>query len=173
MQQMGMPQNGQPIITNQMQPMVIKSVWMCLWRYINEIIIVSFLSPLQTANAYIASVPASNPYNPYFAPGQLVPTILGPDPGSTATVSQQIGPCVPQPVPMPPQQKLPQHTDRIEVSYYSYWLECKSIDTNQSARRSRGVEVLFTICVHRDERSVGNLMIKAISFCCCAAAAAV
>ncbi|KAG5669980.1 hypothetical protein PVAND_000269 [Polypedilum vanderplanki] len=90
MQQMGMPQNGQPIITNQMQPM--------------------------TANAYITSVPASNPYNPYFAPGQLVPTILGPDPGSaTATVSQQIGPCVPQPVPMPPQQKLPQHTDRIEM----------------------------------------------------------
>jgi hypothetical protein len=39
MQQMGMPQNGQQIITNQMQPMVIKSVWMCLWRFINKIIV--------------------------------------------------------------------------------------------------------------------------------------
>lgn len=74
----------------------------------------------QATNAYIASVPASTPYNPYFAaPGQLVPTILGPDPSSApaTAVSQQIGPCVPQPVPIPQQHKLPQHTDRIEVSW--------------------------------------------------------
>jgi hypothetical protein len=76
------------------------------------------LTKQKAANAYIAGVPASNPYsNPYFAPGQLIPTILGPDPGSAnAAVSQQIGPCVPQPVPMPPQQKLPR-SDRIEVSH--------------------------------------------------------
>ncbi|CRK87958.1 CLUMA_CG001744, isoform A [Clunio marinus] len=91
MQQMGMPPNGQPIITNQMQPMA--------------------------PNAYIAGVPASNHYNPYFAPGQLVPTILGPDPStvSQASVSPQMTQCVPQPVPMPQQQKHPQHSDRIET----------------------------------------------------------
>ncbi|XP_070502948.1 protein muscleblind isoform X1 [Chironomus tepperi] len=90
MQQMGIAPNGQPIITSQLQPM--------------------------TANAYITGVPASNPYNPYYAPGQLVPTILGPDPSTaTATVSPQLGPCIPQPVSMPPQQhKLPR-SDRIEV----------------------------------------------------------
>ncbi|CAG9807383.1 unnamed protein product [Chironomus riparius] len=91
MQQMTIPQNSQTIITNQMQPM--------------------------TANAYIASVPASTPYNPYYAaPGQLVPTIIGPDPSAPQTaVSQQIGPCVPQTVQIPQQHKLPQHTDRIEM----------------------------------------------------------
>lgn len=77
-----------------------------------------FIQFQQTANAYITGVPANNPYNPYFAPGQLVPTILGPDPSTaTATVSPQLGPCVPQPVSMPPQQhKLPR-SDRIEVSF--------------------------------------------------------
>lgn len=90
MQQMGMPPNGQ-IITNQIQQM--------------------------PPNAYITSVPASSPYNPYFAPGQLVPTtILGPDPSAaTAAVSPQMTQCVPQPCQMAQQQKHPQHTDRIEM----------------------------------------------------------
>lgn len=70
----------------------------------------------KAANAYIAGVPASNPYNPYFAPGQLVPTILGPDPSNgTANVSPQMTQCVQQAVPMPQHQKLPR-SDRIEVS---------------------------------------------------------
>ena len=72
--------------------------------------------PNKAANAYIAGVPASNPYNPYFAPGQLVPTILGPDPSNAnANVSPQMTQCVSQAVPMPQQQKLPR-SDRIEVS---------------------------------------------------------
>jgi hypothetical protein len=77
-----------------------------------------FFSLLQPPNAYIAGVPASNHYNPYY-PGQLVPTILGPDPSSVsqAQVSPQMTQCVPQAVPMPQQQKHhPQHSDRIEVS---------------------------------------------------------
>lgn len=71
----------------------------------------------KAANAYIAGVPAaSNPYNPYFAPGQLVPTILGPDPSTaTATISPQMTQCVPQQCQMPQQQKIPR-SDRIEVS---------------------------------------------------------
>lgn len=72
----------------------------------------------KAANAYIAGVPASNPYNPYFAPGQLVPTILGPDPSNgTASVSPQMTQCVQQAVSMPQQQKLPR-SDRIEVSSF-------------------------------------------------------
>lgn len=74
----------------------------------------------KAANAYIAGVPASNPYNPYFAPGQLVPTILGHDPSSaTASVSPQMTQCVSQAIPMPQQQKLPR-SDRIEVSLYVF-----------------------------------------------------
>lgn len=70
-----------------------------------------FWTFLKAANAYITGVPTSNPYNPYtFAPGQLV---LGPDPGTT--VSSPMTPCVPQPVQMQQQQKLPR-SDRIEVS---------------------------------------------------------
>lgn len=114
MQQMGMPPNGQPIITNQMQPMVRDEKKNKISLDSNE-----YFFYLQAANAYITGVPTSNPYTSYtFAPGQLVPTtILGPaDPASaSATVSPQMTPCVPQPVPMPQQQKLPQ-PDRIEVS---------------------------------------------------------
>lgn len=77
--------------------------------------LIFFVLIIKAANAYITGVPASNPYNPYFAPGQLVPTILGPDPSTAPTTAPQLGPCVPQPVTMPPQQKLPR-SDRIEVS---------------------------------------------------------
>lgn len=111
MQQMSIPQNSQTIITNQMQPMVG-----ILFDPLMAESTQKLLSHYQTANAYITSVPASTQYNPYFAaPGQLVPTILGPDPSSAPPTAQQIGPCVPQPVQIPQQHKLPQHTDRIEV----------------------------------------------------------
>jgi hypothetical protein len=50
-------------------------------------------------------------YSPYFAPGHLVPTILGPDPSSVAS---QLGQhCVQQAVPIA-QQKIPR-SDRLEV----------------------------------------------------------
>ncbi|CAO1426437.1 unnamed protein product [Diamesa serratosioi] len=86
MQQMGMVPNGQPIISNQMQPMA--------------------------ATPYLAGVPVSNPYNPgqYYAPGHLVQ--LGPDPSTTARH------CVPQPIQMPQQQKIPR-SDRIEMDMKS------------------------------------------------------
>jgi muscleblind len=111
MQQMGMPPTGQPIITNQIQPMVSS--------FDGEIVVGLQKQQyfIQAPNAYIAGVPASNHYNPYY-PGQLVPTILGPDPStvSQASVSPQMTQCVPQAVPIPQQQKHhPQPTDRIEV----------------------------------------------------------
>jgi muscleblind protein len=88
MQHMGIAPNGQPIMSSQIQPMA--------------------------ANPYLAGVPASSPYSPYFAPGQLVPTLLGPDPTTTATVASPLGPCVPQAVPIAQQQKIPR-SDRIEM----------------------------------------------------------
>uniref|UniRef100_A0A182Q0Y9 Muscleblind-like CCCH zinc finger domain-containing protein n=1 Tax=Anopheles farauti TaxID=69004 RepID=A0A182Q0Y9_9DIPT len=62
-------------------------------------------------NPYLASMPAST-YSPYFQPGHLVPTLLGPvsDPSSVS----QLGPVVQQAV-VSTQQKIPR-SDRLEVS---------------------------------------------------------
>ncbi|XP_063695969.1 bromodomain-containing protein DDB_G0280777 isoform X4 [Culicoides brevitarsis] len=57
-------------------------------------------------NPYLTSMPANATYNPFYAPGHLVPTILGPDPNSVQTVVQQAVPVA--------QQKIPR-SDRIEV----------------------------------------------------------
>lgn len=57
-------------------------------------------------------MPAST-YSPYFAPGHLVPTLLGPDPSS---VGSPLGhTVVPQAVPVAA-QKIPR-SDRLEVNY--------------------------------------------------------
>ncbi|XP_037887930.1 uncharacterized protein LOC119636578 isoform X8 [Glossina fuscipes] len=65
--------------------------------------------PTVAANPYLTGIPA-NTYSPYFAPGHLVPALLGPDP---AAVASQLGPVVPQAVQVT-QQKLPR-SDRLEV----------------------------------------------------------
>lgn len=58
----------------------------------------------------------ANTYSPYFAPGHLVPTLLGPDPSS---VGSPLGhTVVPQAVPVA-QQKIPR-SDRLEVN----WIRC-------------------------------------------------
>ncbi|XP_037887933.1 uncharacterized protein LOC119636578 isoform X11 [Glossina fuscipes] len=64
--------------------------------------------PTVAANPYLTGIPA-NTYSPYFAPGHLVPALLGPDP---AAVASQLGPVVPQAVQVT-QQKLPR-SDRLE-----------------------------------------------------------
>lgn len=104
-------------------------VWVLIVKK-NFFFLSSLLNPCyqqnKAANAYIAGVPASNPYNPYFAPGQLVPTILGPDPSTaTSSVSPQMTQCVSQAVPMPQQQKHPR-SDRIEVSQSVIDCQCSS-----------------------------------------------
>ncbi|CAD7089129.1 unnamed protein product [Hermetia illucens] len=65
--------------------------------------------PAVATSPYLTGIPAST-YSPYFAPGHLVPTLLGPDP---STVASQLGPVVPQAVPVA-QQKIPR-SDRIEM----------------------------------------------------------
>ncbi|XP_059608480.1 muscleblind-like protein 1 isoform X2 [Phlebotomus argentipes] len=64
--------------------------------------------PIMATNPYLTGMPTST-YSHYFAPGHLMPTILGPDP---STVSP-LGPVVPQAVPVA-QQKIPR-SDRLEV----------------------------------------------------------
>ncbi|XP_063695971.1 mucin-5AC isoform X6 [Culicoides brevitarsis] len=62
--------------------------------------------PVMATNPYLTSMPANATYNPFYAPGHLVPTILGPDPNSVQTVVQQAVPVA--------QQKIPR-SDRIEA----------------------------------------------------------
>lgn len=58
----------------------------------------------------------TNTYSPYFAPGHLVPALLGPDPSSVASpLSHAV---VPQGVQVA-QQKIPR-SDRLEVSCFHF-----------------------------------------------------
>ncbi|XP_058835064.1 protein muscleblind isoform X12 [Topomyia yanbarensis] len=64
----------------------------------------------QATNPYLTSMPAST-YSPYFQPGHLMPTLLGPaDPSGVS----QLGPVVQQAVVPAQQQKIPR-SDRLEV----------------------------------------------------------
>ncbi|KAK9708108.1 hypothetical protein QE152_g27429 [Popillia japonica] len=68
--------------------------------------------PTVAANPYLTGVPqVGSQYSPYFAPGPIMPTIMGPDP----TVASQLG-VVPQTVVA--QQKMPR-SDRLEMDMKS------------------------------------------------------
>ncbi|XP_065074400.1 protein muscleblind-like isoform X8 [Ochlerotatus camptorhynchus] len=66
--------------------------------------------PTVATNPYLAGMPTST-YSPYFQPGHLMPTLLGPaDPSGVS----QLGPVVQQTVVPQAQQKIPR-SDRLEV----------------------------------------------------------
>ncbi|XP_030387298.1 muscleblind-like protein 3 isoform X5 [Scaptodrosophila lebanonensis] len=70
--------------------------------------VISGQVPAVATNPYLTGIPAST-YSPYYAPGHLVPALLGPDP---TAVASQLGPVVPQAVQVA-QQKIPR-SDRLE-----------------------------------------------------------
>ncbi|XP_055532096.1 protein muscleblind isoform X23 [Wyeomyia smithii] len=66
--------------------------------------------PAVATNPYLTGMPAST-YSPYFPPGHLMPTLLGPaDPSGVS----QLGPVVQQAVVPAQQQKIPR-SDRLEM----------------------------------------------------------
>ncbi|XP_037048117.1 chromatin modification-related protein eaf-1-like isoform X6 [Bradysia coprophila] len=70
--------------------------------------------PVMATNPYLTGMP-TNTYSPYFAPGHLVPALLGPDPSSVASpLSHAV---VPQGVQVA-QQKIPR-SDRLEMDMKS------------------------------------------------------
>ncbi|XP_055921285.1 uncharacterized protein LOC129952611 isoform X3 [Eupeodes corollae] len=79
--------------------------------------------PTVATNPYLTGIPA-NTYSPYFGPGHLVPTILGPDPSAVAS---QLGPVVSQAVPVT-QQKIPR-SDRLEVCREFMRSACKRAES--------------------------------------------
>lgn len=97
----------------------------------------------QATNPYLASMPAST-YSPYFQPGHLVPTLLGPvsDPSSVS----QLGPVVQQAV-VSTQQKIPR-SDRLEMDmktmgsiYYENFAFPGMVPFKRSAGEKSGIPV--------------------------------
>ncbi|XP_031628668.1 myosin-G heavy chain-like isoform X3 [Contarinia nasturtii] len=90
--------------------------------------------PAVATNPYLTGMPA-NTYSPYFAPGHLVPTLLGPDP---STVGSPLGhTVVPQAVPVA-QQKIPR-SDRLESAPSFASLTSKPTIAQQSQQQGTAV----------------------------------
>ncbi|XP_041781628.1 serine-rich adhesin for platelets [Anopheles merus] len=96
--------------------------------------------PAVATNPYLASMPAST-YSPYFQPGHLVPTLLGPvsDPSSVS----QLGPVVQQAV-VSTQQKIPR-SDRLEVCREFMRGACKRAESE-----CRFAHPLESVTTHED-----------------------
>ncbi|XP_035892740.1 ankyrin repeat domain-containing protein 17 [Anopheles stephensi] len=94
----------------------------------------------KATNPYLASMPAST-YSPYFQPGHLVPTLLGPvsDPSSVS----QLGPVVQQAV-VSTQQKIPR-SDRLEVCREFMRGACKRAESE-----CRFAHPLESVTTHED-----------------------
>ncbi|XP_059608486.1 protein muscleblind isoform X8 [Phlebotomus argentipes] len=110
MQQMGIAP-GQPVIPGQVQTVDVQNGNTSVSPIGFSLQFGS--QPIMATNPYLTGMPTST-YSHYFAPGHLMPTILGPDP---STVSP-LGPVVPQAVPVA-QQKIPR-SDRLEKHYTIY-----------------------------------------------------
>ncbi|XP_055705953.1 uncharacterized protein LOC129803427 isoform X4 [Phlebotomus papatasi] len=106
MQQMGIAP-GQPVIPGQVQTVDVQNGNTSVSPIGFSLQFGS--QPIMATNPYLTGMPTST-YSHYFAPGHLMPTILGPDP---STVSP-LGPVVPQAVPVA-QQKIPR-SDRLETA---------------------------------------------------------
>ncbi|XP_059608483.1 proline-rich protein 36 isoform X5 [Phlebotomus argentipes] len=109
MQQMGIAP-GQPVIPGQVQTVDVQNGNTSVSPIGFSLQFGS--QPIMATNPYLTGMPTST-YSHYFAPGHLMPTILGPDP---STVSP-LGPVVPQAVPVA-QQKIPR-SDRLEMDVKS------------------------------------------------------
>ncbi|XP_030762511.1 protein couch potato-like isoform X3 [Sitophilus oryzae] len=112
MQQMGLTP-GQPLVPGQVQAVVDPSID-CL-PLTHPYFSMPFDEPyaLMAANPYLTGMPqVGSTYSPYFAPGPIMPTIMGPDPTG---VGSPLG-VVPQTVVA--QQKMPR-SDRLEMDMKS------------------------------------------------------
>ncbi|XP_068904262.1 muscleblind-like protein 2a isoform X2 [Tenebrio molitor] len=109
MQQMGLTP-GQPLVPGQVQAVVDSTIdSLPLTFFPNFSMSIDEQYAFMAANPYLTGMPqVGNTYSPYFAPGPIMPTIMGPDPTG---VGSPLG-VVPQTVVA--QQKMPR-SDRLEV----------------------------------------------------------
>ncbi|CAG9862880.1 unnamed protein product, partial [Phyllotreta striolata] len=108
MQQMGLTP-GQPLVPGQVQAVVDAPLDCLPLTFFPQLsMTIEEQYALMAANPYLTGMPqVGSTYSPYFAPGPIMPTIMGPDPG----VGSPLG-VVPQTVVA--QQKMPR-SDRLEV----------------------------------------------------------
>uniref|UniRef100_A0A1Y1N133 C3H1-type domain-containing protein n=1 Tax=Photinus pyralis TaxID=7054 RepID=A0A1Y1N133_PHOPY len=113
MQQMGLTP-GQPIVPGQVPAVVDGSACsLPLTLFPHPSMSLDEQCALMAANPYLTGVPqVGSTYSPYFAPGPIMPTIVGPDPSGVAS---PLG-VVPQTVVT--QQKMPR-SDRLEMDMKS------------------------------------------------------
>ncbi|KAF2883834.1 hypothetical protein ILUMI_22336 [Ignelater luminosus] len=113
MQQMGLTP-GQPIVPGQVPTVVDGSACsLPLTLFPHPSMSLDEQCALMAANPYLTGVPqVGSTYSPYFAPGPIMPTIVGPDPSG---VGSPLG-VVPQTVVA--QQKMPR-SDRLEMDMKS------------------------------------------------------
>ncbi|XP_049822191.1 muscleblind-like protein 1 isoform X8 [Aethina tumida] len=113
MQQMGLTP-GQPIVPGQVQAVMdpqLESIPLTFFPHLSMSIDEQYA--IMAANPYLTGMPqVGSTYSPYFAPGPIMPTIMGPDPTG---VGSPLG-VVPQTVVA--QQKLPR-SDRLEMDMKS------------------------------------------------------
>uniref|UniRef100_V5G1U2 Protein muscleblind n=1 Tax=Anoplophora glabripennis TaxID=217634 RepID=V5G1U2_ANOGL len=113
MQQMGLTP-GQPLVPGQVQAVVdppIDCLPLTFFPHLSMTIDEQYA--LTAANPYLTGMPqVGSTYSPYFAPGPIMPTIMGPDPTG---VGSPLG-VVPQTVVA--QQKMPR-SDRLEMDMKS------------------------------------------------------
>ncbi|XP_063913348.1 muscleblind-like protein 1 isoform X4 [Zophobas morio] len=110
MQQMGLTP-GQPLVPGQVQAVEVDSTVdsLPLTFFPNFSMSIDEQYAVMAANPYLTGMPqVGSTYSPYFAPGPIMPTIMGPDPTG---VGSPLG-VVPQTVVA--QQKMPR-SDRLEV----------------------------------------------------------
>ncbi|GJQ82998.1 putative metal ion binding protein [Trypoxylus dichotomus] len=113
MQQMGLTPGQAALVPGQV-PAVVDTATECLPLTLLPHLSMSIDEQyaLMAANPYLTGVPqVGSQYSPYFAPGPIMPTIMGPDP----TVASPLG-VVPQTVVA--QQKMPR-SDRLEMDMKS------------------------------------------------------
>ncbi|XP_068904267.1 muscleblind-like protein isoform X7 [Tenebrio molitor] len=113
MQQMGLTP-GQPLVPGQVQAVVDSTIdSLPLTFFPNFSMSIDEQYAFMAANPYLTGMPqVGNTYSPYFAPGPIMPTIMGPDPTG---VGSPLG-VVPQTVVA--QQKMPR-SDRLEMDMKS------------------------------------------------------
>ncbi|XP_063913350.1 muscleblind-like protein 1 isoform X6 [Zophobas morio] len=114
MQQMGLTP-GQPLVPGQVQAVEVDSTVdsLPLTFFPNFSMSIDEQYAVMAANPYLTGMPqVGSTYSPYFAPGPIMPTIMGPDPTG---VGSPLG-VVPQTVVA--QQKMPR-SDRLEMDMKS------------------------------------------------------
>nr|XP_015835329.1 PREDICTED: muscleblind-like protein isoform X5 [Tribolium castaneum] len=161
MQQMGLTP-GQPLVPGQVQAVEVDSTIdsLPLTFFPNFSMSIDEQYALMATNPYLTGMPqVGSTYSPYFAPGPIMPTIMGPDPTG---VGSPLG-VVPQTVVA--QQKMPR-SDRLEPAAVSPLLAPPQATAalEIGKKRPREPSTADTDLLLMDMKSVGSFYYDSFAF---------